>query len=183
MKPILLAAVIAIGGTAAAHAQDPNAPGVPPGDEYTQQGTNPEGQACTPPGFNASSSARQASRKAWATARGLSGLVKRLLDGNADQVLRAARDPATTEATRADVARRAGVMEGELRTLLDTIRGDAAIRAPELRNALAGLAAGATGALFQGSTLLYVLVNLLLVFVGAAAFLAGMMYFRPWDDI
>jgi Tfp pilus assembly protein PilN len=23
---------------------------------------------------------------------------------------------------------------------------------------------------------------LLLVFVGAAAFLAGMMYFRPWDD-
>lgn len=25
-------------------------------------------------------------------------------------------------------------------------------------------------------------VVLLLVFVGAAAFLAGMMYFRPWDD-
>ena len=23
---------------------------------------------------------------------------------------------------------------------------------------------------------------LLLIFVGAAAFLAGMMYFRPWDD-
>lgn len=25
-------------------------------------------------------------------------------------------------------------------------------------------------------------VVLLLIFVGAAAFLAGMMYFRPWDD-
>ena len=31
---------------------DPNAPGVPPGDEYTVRGMNPEGQPYTPPGYN-----------------------------------------------------------------------------------------------------------------------------------
>ena len=58
MKALVLAAVLTLGTTAAANAQtDPNARGVPPGDGITQQGTDPEGQACSPPGFNAGTSA------------------------------------------------------------------------------------------------------------------------------
>ena len=50
MKLAILIATIALGGTAAA-AQTTSSP-TPPGDGITRQGTNPEGQACTPPGFN-----------------------------------------------------------------------------------------------------------------------------------
>ena len=58
MKALVLAAVLTFGTAAAANAQtDPNARGVPPGDGITQQGTDPEGQACSPPGFNAGTSA------------------------------------------------------------------------------------------------------------------------------
>jgi hypothetical protein len=56
----------------------------------------------------------------------------------ADQVLRAARDPATPDSTRADVARRAELLEGHLRALLERIRADSDIRLPELRDELAG---------------------------------------------
>lgn len=53
MKTALFAAALVVGIAGTANAQqDPNAPMVPPGDGITQQGTNPEGQPCTPPGFN-----------------------------------------------------------------------------------------------------------------------------------
>ena len=45
MKNLFFAAALAIGSSAAI-AQ------VPPGDGITQLGNNPEGQACTPEGFN-----------------------------------------------------------------------------------------------------------------------------------
>ena len=51
MKSFILAAALVMGGTAIAHAQ------TPPGDGITQQGTNPEGQPCTPAGFNQGTSA------------------------------------------------------------------------------------------------------------------------------
>lgn len=44
MKVFVLAAALTVGSAAWAQ--------VPPGDGITQQGTNPEGQACTPDGFN-----------------------------------------------------------------------------------------------------------------------------------
>lgn len=53
MKSFLFAAALTVGAAGIAGAQtDPNARGVPPGDGITQQGTNPEGQPCTPAGFN-----------------------------------------------------------------------------------------------------------------------------------
>lgn len=51
MKSFILAAALVMSGTAIAHAQ------TPPGDGITQQGTNPEGQPCTPAGFNQGTSA------------------------------------------------------------------------------------------------------------------------------
>lgn len=51
MKTILFAAALALGAAGSAVAQ------TPPGDGVTQQGTNPEGQACTPAGFNQGMSA------------------------------------------------------------------------------------------------------------------------------
>ena len=50
IKATMIAAAMLIGGTAAT-AQTTTA--VPPGDGITRQGTNPEGQPCTPAGFNA----------------------------------------------------------------------------------------------------------------------------------
>ena len=50
MRNLFFAAALAIGGSAAI-AQ------VPPGNGVTQQGNNPEGQACTPEGFNQDNSA------------------------------------------------------------------------------------------------------------------------------
>ncbi|MDP8994239.1 MAG: hypothetical protein M3N07_04520 [Pseudomonadota bacterium] len=44
MKSVIFAAALVIGGAAMAQ--------TPPGDGITQQGTNPEGQPCTPAGFN-----------------------------------------------------------------------------------------------------------------------------------
>jgi hypothetical protein len=59
MKALLFAAALAAGGTAFAQpgntVNDPSQSSGPRG--VTQQGTDPEGQACTPPGFNANSSA------------------------------------------------------------------------------------------------------------------------------
>lgn len=53
MKEAILAAALALGGATMAQAQmDPNGPAMPPGDGITMQGTNPEGQAYTPSGFN-----------------------------------------------------------------------------------------------------------------------------------
>jgi hypothetical protein len=58
MKTILFAAALAIGGTASAQTgntvNDPSQSTGPRG--VTQQGTNPNGQACTPAGFNAGTS-------------------------------------------------------------------------------------------------------------------------------
>ncbi|HEX8527198.1 hypothetical protein [Allosphingosinicella sp.] len=52
MKSFLFAAaLLASGGAAIAQAP------TPPGDGITAQGTDPEGQACTPAGFNAGTSA------------------------------------------------------------------------------------------------------------------------------
>ena len=51
MKLLVIAAALTISSAAVAQT-DPNARGVPPGDGITQQGTNPEGQACSPPGYN-----------------------------------------------------------------------------------------------------------------------------------
>ena len=51
MRTLFFAAALAIGATGAAQAQ------TPPGSGITNQGTDPEGQACTPPGFNAGLSA------------------------------------------------------------------------------------------------------------------------------
>jgi len=45
MKSLIFAAALVLGGTAVAQP-------TPPGDGITQQGTNPDGQACTPAGFN-----------------------------------------------------------------------------------------------------------------------------------
>lgn len=57
MKTFFLAAALTIAAAGAASAQtDPNGPMVPPGDGITQQGTNPDGMACSPPGFNAGTS-------------------------------------------------------------------------------------------------------------------------------
>ena len=50
MKSLLVAAALVL-GMSAAHAQP-----TPPGDGVTQQGTHPEGQPCTPPGYNAGAS-------------------------------------------------------------------------------------------------------------------------------
>lgn len=59
MKSLVLAAALAISGTAFAQpgntVNDPSQASGPQG--VTQQGTDPEGQACTPPGFNQGSSA------------------------------------------------------------------------------------------------------------------------------
>lgn len=44
MKTVIFAAALAFGGVAIAQ--------TPPGDGVTQLGNNPEGQACTPEGFN-----------------------------------------------------------------------------------------------------------------------------------
>jgi len=59
MKTILFAAALAIGGTAFAQTgntvADQSQASGPQG--VTQQGTDPDGQACTPAGFNANSSA------------------------------------------------------------------------------------------------------------------------------
>lgn len=59
MKAILFAAALTIGGTAFAQTgntvADPSQSSGPRG--VTQQGTDPDGQACTPAGFNANSSA------------------------------------------------------------------------------------------------------------------------------
>ncbi len=43
---------LALLSAGAANAQAGAMQPVPPGDGITRQGTNPEGQACTPPGFN-----------------------------------------------------------------------------------------------------------------------------------
>ena len=51
MKVAIFAAALALGTTAAA-AQTSNYAPVPPGDGITRMGTNPEGQACTPEGWN-----------------------------------------------------------------------------------------------------------------------------------
>ena len=51
MKLLILAAALTL-GTAAAAQTDPNSRGVPPGDGITAQGTNPDGQACSPAGYN-----------------------------------------------------------------------------------------------------------------------------------
>lgn len=49
MKALAIAGLaLAMSMPAAAQTYDP----VPPGDGITRQGTNPEGQACTPEGFN-----------------------------------------------------------------------------------------------------------------------------------
>ena len=54
MKKLLFAAALAIGGTAAAQTgntvDDPSQASGPRG--ITQQGTDPDGEACTPAGFN-----------------------------------------------------------------------------------------------------------------------------------
>ncbi|HEX9931582.1 MAG TPA: hypothetical protein VGB08_01935 [Allosphingosinicella sp.] len=59
MKALLFAAALAVGGTAFAQTgntvADQSQASGPQG--ITQQGTDPNGQACTPPGFNAGSSA------------------------------------------------------------------------------------------------------------------------------
>ena len=59
MKAILFAAALAVGGAAFAQTgntvSDPSQSSGPQG--VTQQGTDPEGQACTPAGFNAGTSA------------------------------------------------------------------------------------------------------------------------------
>jgi hypothetical protein len=59
MKAYLFAAALAIGGTAFAQTgntvNDPSQASGPRG--VTQQGTDPEGQACTPAGFNQGTSA------------------------------------------------------------------------------------------------------------------------------
>ena len=55
MKLLILAAALTL-GTAAAAQTDPNSRGVPPGDGITAQGTDPEGQACTPAGYNVGNS-------------------------------------------------------------------------------------------------------------------------------
>ena len=59
MKAILFAAALAISGAAFAQTgntvADPSQASGPRG--VTQQGTDPDGQACTPAGFNASNSA------------------------------------------------------------------------------------------------------------------------------
>ncbi len=59
MKTLIFAAALAIGGTAAAQTgntvNDPSQASGPRG--VTQQGTDPEGQACTPAGFNQGSTA------------------------------------------------------------------------------------------------------------------------------
>ena len=59
MKAILFAAALTVGGAAFAQTgntvADPSQASGPRG--VTQQGTDPDGQACTPAGFNANSSA------------------------------------------------------------------------------------------------------------------------------
>lgn len=59
MKAYLFAAALAVAGTAVAQTgntvNDPSQASGPRG--VTQQGTDPDGQACTPAGFNANSSA------------------------------------------------------------------------------------------------------------------------------
>lgn len=61
MKSVVIAAALALGGASIAAAQpgntvnDPAQASGPAG--ITQQGTDPDGQACTPPGFNAGTSA------------------------------------------------------------------------------------------------------------------------------
>ena len=61
MKTVMIAAALTLAGTGAAFAQsgntvaDQSQSSGPQG--VTQQGTDPEGQACTPPGFNAGTSA------------------------------------------------------------------------------------------------------------------------------
>lgn len=53
MKSLVFAAALMFAGTGMASAQtDPNGPNVPPGDGITMKGNNPEGQACSPPGYN-----------------------------------------------------------------------------------------------------------------------------------
>ena len=53
MKSTIIAIAALIGSATVATAQtDPNGPAVPPGDGITMQGTNPDGQAYTPPGYN-----------------------------------------------------------------------------------------------------------------------------------
>lgn len=49
---IALFAGIALMGASAAVAQSSSYQPVPPGDGITRQGTNPEGQACAPQGYN-----------------------------------------------------------------------------------------------------------------------------------
>ena len=51
MKLAMFFAAALMGGSAAA-AQTSGYDPVPPGDGITRQGTNPEGQACTPIGYN-----------------------------------------------------------------------------------------------------------------------------------
>ena len=51
MKLMLLIAGLALGGTAAT-AQTATSSTMPSGEGITRQGTNPEGQPCTPAGFN-----------------------------------------------------------------------------------------------------------------------------------
>lgn len=53
LTTIFIAAASLAAAPAASFAQtDPNGPNVPPGDGITMMGTNPEGQAYTPPGYN-----------------------------------------------------------------------------------------------------------------------------------
>jgi hypothetical protein len=53
MKLTILAMAAALGGSSIALAQsDPNGANVPPGDGITRMGTDPNGQAYTPPGYN-----------------------------------------------------------------------------------------------------------------------------------
>ena len=63
MRTILIAAALAAGTLASAQAQ------TPPGDGITAQRTDPEGQPCTPPGFNQGVSAYPACPSGAATAQ------------------------------------------------------------------------------------------------------------------
>ncbi|MCK6545944.1 DUF4157 domain-containing protein [Myxococcota bacterium] len=58
----------------------------------------------------------------------------------ANRIIEASRSGPVPDPVNADLARRARIMEDNLRALVDQIRADPQIRLPELRNALRGLA-------------------------------------------